>query len=154
VLSGIRAMGKEPFICLSYMPDVLSADGNSHVLPPANYDEWAALVTATVRHVNNDMHFGVRYWEVWNEPNIWSFWQAPFPEYLKLCDVTVQAALAADPTVKIGGPSVSYFSPDHIRDFLTHEAAQGSNARVDFISWHSYGSSPDEIAQNIRDMRT
>jgi hypothetical protein len=153
VLSSIRSMGKEPLLCLSYMPEALSADGSSHVLPPANYADWAALVTATVRHVNIDMGFGVRYWEVWNEPNIWSFWQAPYTDYLKLYDVTVQAALAADPTVKIGGPSVSYFSPDHIRDFLTHESALGSNGRVDFISWHSYGNSPDEVAANIRDMR-
>jgi hypothetical protein len=154
VLASVRAMGKEPMICLSYMPAALSQDGNSHVLPPANYDEWAALVTATVKHVNIDMHFGVRYWEVWNEPNIWSFWQAPFPEYLHLYDVAAQAALAADPTVKIGGPSVSYFSTDHIRDFLTHESVQGSNGHVDFISWHSYGTSPDQIASDIRDMRT
>ncbi len=154
VLDGIRAMGKEPMICLSYMPETLSADGSSRVSPPADYNEWAALVNATVTHVNIDRKAGVRYWEVWNEPDQWGFWQAPFPEYLKLYDVTVQAALAADPSIKIGGPSVSHFSPDHLVVFLQHERDMGSQGRVDFISWHSYGKPPDQIAADIRQMRT
>ncbi|MEO8284823.1 MAG: glycosyl hydrolase [Chloroflexota bacterium] len=153
VLDGVTAMGKEPLICLSYMPEVMSVNGASRVKPPLKYDEWSALVKATVTHVNIDRKLGVRYWEVWNEPDQWSFWQAPFPEYLKLYDITVEAALAADPTVKLGGPSVAHFSTDHLGEFLEHEQWQGVKGRVDFISWHSYGHSPDEIAANIRTMR-
>jgi hypothetical protein len=154
VLDGIKGMGKEPLICLSYMPETMSADGVSRVSPPADYNAWAALVSATVTHVNIDRKTGVRYWEVWNEPDQWGFWQAPFPDYLKLYDVTVQAAIAADPSIKIGGPSVSHFSPDHLTVFLQHERDMGSQGRVDFISWHSYGKPPDQIAADIRQMRT
>jgi hypothetical protein len=156
VLDSLNAMGKEPLICLSYMPETLSATGNSRVIPPAKYEEWAALVTATVKHVNIERKYGVRYWEVWNEPNIWTFWQAPYPEYLHLYDVTVQAALVADPSVKMGGPGVSYFSTDHLGEFLEHErwqAQMGLNPHVDFISWHSYGKSAEEVAADIRQMR-
>jgi hypothetical protein len=99
---------------------------------------------------------GVRYWEVWNEPDQWGFWQAPFPEYLKLYDVTAEAVLQADPTAKIGGPATSYFSTDHIGEFLEHErynVLMGVPAHVDFISWHSYGYTPDQVAANIRRMR-
>jgi hypothetical protein len=160
VLQGVRAMGKEALICLSYMPETLSITGSSRVMPPASYDEWAALVTATVKHVNIDRNAqgapGVRYWEVWNEPDQWGFWQAPYPEYLHLYDVTVQAALAGDPTIKLGGPSVSYFSTDHLGEFLEHERWQvqmGLPARVDFLSWHSYGKAPEEVAADIRHIR-
>ncbi|MGA7729801.1 MAG: glycosyl hydrolase [Chloroflexia bacterium] len=156
LLDGMRAMGKEPLICLSYMPEVLSVSGRSRVEPPANYEEWADLVRSTVHHVNVERKMGVRYWEVWNEPNIWDFWHAPYPEYLKLYDVTAEAALLADPSVKIGGPSVSYFSTDHIGEFLEHErwnVSMGLPARVDFISWHSYGRSPEQVAADIRQMR-
>jgi xylan 1,4-beta-xylosidase len=149
-------MNKEPLICLSYMPEVLSVSGKSRVEAPAKYEEWAALVTATVHHINIERGMGVRYWEVWNEPNIFSFWQAPFPDYLKLYDVTAEAALLADPSVKIGGPSVSYFSTDHIGEFLEHErwnVLGNLPAHVDFISWHSYGNSPEEVAADIRHIR-
>ncbi|MEO5951132.1 MAG: glycosyl hydrolase, partial [Chloroflexia bacterium] len=157
VLDGLKAMNKEPLICLSYMPEVLSVSGKSRVEQPAKYEEWAALVTATVTHVNIEGGMGVRYWEVWNEPNIFAFWQAPFPDYLKLYDTTAEAALAADPTVKIGGPAVSYFSTDHIGEFLEHErwnVRGGLPAHVDFVSWHSYGNSPEQVAADIRHIRT
>lgn len=150
-------MNKEPVICLSYMPEVLSVSGTSRVEAPGKYEEWADLVKATVTHVNIDKKMGVRYWEVWNEPNIFSFWQAPFPDYLKLYDVSAEAALAADPSVKIGGPAVSYFSTDHIGEFLEHErwnVTLGLPAHVDFISWHSYGRTPEQVAADIREMRT
>jgi hypothetical protein len=163
-LDAVRAMEKEPLINLSYMPETMSVTGKSRVMPPASYDEWAALVRATVTHVNVDRCGGMKascpnrvtYWEVWNEPNLWSFWQAPYPDYLKLYDVTVQAAISADPTIKIGGPAVSYFSTDHLGEFLEHEAMQmlqGAPARLDFISWHSYGRSADQLAADIRQMR-
>ena len=156
-LDGLKAMNKEPLICLSYMPEILSLSGNSRVEPPAKYEEWADLVRSTVHHVNIERKMGVRYWEVWNEPNIWEFWQAPFPEYLKLYDITAEAALLADPSVKIGGPSVSYFSTDHIGEFLEHarwNVSMGVPAHVDFISWHSYGRPPDIVAADIRRLRT
>ena len=168
VLDALAGMDKEPLISLSYMPETLSlthgsASHSGRVVPPASYDEWAALVRATVTHINIDRCRGqapcsgrVNYWEVWNEPNLWSFWQAPFPEYLKLYDVTVQAATSADPTIKVGGPAVSYFSTDHLGDFLEHErwqVLQGAPARLDFISWHSYGRTAQQVAADIRQMR-
>ncbi len=153
VIDGIRAMGKEPFICLSYMPETFSATGNSRVSPPLNYEDWGRLVRATVQHLNVDRKLGIRYWEVWNEPNEWDFWQASFPDYLKLYDTTVAAATSADPTIMIGGPSLSRFSADHLRVFLDHEASLGAKGRVDFLSWHSYGQTPDEIAADIRQVR-
>ena len=152
VVDGIRAMGKEPFICLSYMPEQLSVTGASRVTPPADYTAWSALVSATVTHLNVERRLGVRYWEVWNEPNIWDFWQSSFEEYLKLYDATVQAATGADPTVRIGGPAFSYFETSGISEFLSHEASV-PGGRVDFLSWHAYGATPDEVAAQVRQAR-
>jgi hypothetical protein len=152
-LNGIRAMGKEPLICLSYMPEALTSKPGSRVSPPANYDEWGALVKATVTHVNIDRRMGVRYWEVWNEPDQWSFWQAPYPEYMHLYDVAADAAIAADPTVKLGGPGVASFLPSHLDEFLQHQFYRGDKARVDFITWHSYGYSVENIGASIRKAR-
>jgi hypothetical protein len=105
VLDGIKAMGKEPFICLSYMPETMSITGSSRVVPPARYEEWAELIAATVRHVNVERRLGVRYWEVWNEPNLWGFWQGSYVEYLRLYDVTVQALAPTPTSASAGLPS-------------------------------------------------
>ncbi|MDQ3930596.1 MAG: glycosyl hydrolase, partial [Chloroflexota bacterium] len=153
VLDGIKAMGKEPFICLSYMPETMSITGSSRVVPPSKYEEWAELVAATVQHVNVERRLGVRYWEVWNEPNLWGFWQGSYQEYLRLYDVTVEAALKVDPGIRIGGPAVASYQPDHIDEFMQHEALLGPKGRVDFVSWHSYGKQPAELAGHIRAVR-
>jgi hypothetical protein len=162
-MDGVRAMGKEPLICLSYMPETMSVTGNTRVAPPAIYDEWAALVQATVAHVNRDRKLGVKYWEVWNEPDQWGFWHGSYPDYLKLYDVTVEAALAADPGVLIGGPGTSRFSIDHLEVFLAHEAeviadcklqiVNCGGGRVDFLSWHEYGQTPESLGAHIREAR-
>jgi hypothetical protein len=153
VLDSLAAMNKEPLICLSYMPELLSSTGDSRVKPPRDYAEWSELVRATVHHVNVERKQGVRYWEVWNEPDQWSFWQAPYPEYFRLYDAAADAARLADPTVKIGGPGLSRFLPSHLDEFLAHQASRGASAAIDFISWHSYGFTADEIASNIRKAR-
>jgi hypothetical protein len=153
VLDHVRAMGREPLICLSYMPETMSVSGESRVEPPAKLEEWSALVEATVRHVNVERRMGVRYWEVWNEPDQISFWRSGFPDYMRLYDATVKAALTADPTVKIGGPAVGRFSAVHLDEFLRHEENMGAQGKVDFISWHDYGRSPEELAAHIREAR-
>jgi hypothetical protein len=168
-LDGVRAMGKEPLICLSYMPETMSVTGRSRVEPPASYEEWAGLVQATVAHVNGERKLGVRYWEVWNEPDQWGFWQGSYPDYLKLYDVTAEAALRADPNVLIGGPGTSRFSLDHLEVFLKHAAernaecgqqaegywrnAECHGGRVDFLSWHEYGQTPESLGAHIREAR-
>lgn len=153
ILDGVIAMGKTPMISLSYMPETISANGHSRILPPLDYDEWSRLVHATVKHVNIDRKLGVRYWEVWNEPNEWSFWQGSYPDYLRLYDMSVEAARRADPSIAIGGPALSRFSADHLSEFFKHEVSQGTQGQIDFISWHSYGQSPSEIADDIRRTR-
>ncbi|MDQ6695098.1 MAG: glycosyl hydrolase [Chloroflexota bacterium] len=153
VLDGIKSMGKEPLLCLSYMPEVLALGGKERVVPPASYDEWAELVSATVRHVNVERKLGVRYWEVWNEPDQDSFWKSSYEEYLHLYDVSVAAALSADPTIHIGGPALARYIPSSLGDLLKHEAALGGQGHVDFLSWHSYGQSAEGLAADIRKTR-
>ncbi len=153
VIDGVRAMGKEPLLCLSYMPETMSANSDSRVTPPAKYEEWGALVRATLAHLNVERDLGIRYLEVWNEPNEWDFWQGSYQDYLRLYDVTVEAALSVDPNVRVGGPALSRFSRGHLGELFEHEAALGPHARVDFISWHSYGQQEAELAHDIREAR-
>jgi xylan 1,4-beta-xylosidase len=146
-------MDKEPLICLSYMPEVMSRSGRSRIEPPASYNEWGALVAATVAHLNVERKLGIRYWEVWNEPNQWNFWRGSYEEYLRLYDVTVRAAREVDSTIKVGGPALSSFEAGGLDDFMRHQAALGDGGRVDFISWHAYGQEPWQLERQIRKVK-
>jgi hypothetical protein len=145
-------MGKEPFICLSYMPEVFSISGMSRVQPPADFAAWGDLVHATVLHLNVERRLHIRYFEVWNEPNQWDFWQASYEDYLRLYDTTLHAATSADPSVLVGGPALSSFEPMGLAQFLQHVATT-PGSRVDFLSWHAYGTTPDALADQIRQAR-
>ena len=43
------------------------------VFPPGDFDKWARVCEHIVRHYNegwaDGYHFGIKYWEIWNEPD-------------------------------------------------------------------------------------
>lgn len=40
-------------------------------IPPKDFKKWAVICEHIVRHINEEMNFGVEYWEIWNEPEPW-----------------------------------------------------------------------------------
>jgi beta-xylosidase len=144
-LDAVLASGAQPFLSLGLTPALLSPSGAENA-PPNNLAAWRDLVTATVRHVNGARGLGVRYWEVWNEPNLTPFWSGSFQDYAQLYEVTAAAVVAADPNARVGGPATSgheYW----VRALIDHAAATG--ARLDFISWHTYHVRPAMLANQV-----
>jgi hypothetical protein len=105
-----------------------------HVLPPSNYEKYAEVIYQTVRHLNVEKQFGIKF-TVWNEPNV-KFWQGTQDEFLKISEITALAVKRADPATMVGGPATAGFNPDWIRVFLKHFA--DNDLPLDFISWHHY----------------
>lgn len=144
-LDAVLASGAQPVLSLGLTPALLSPTGAEHA-PPSDLRAWRELVTATVRHVNGERQLGVRYWEVWNEPNLSGFWSGSFQDYAHLYDVTAAAVVAADPTARVGGPATSgheYW----VRALIEHVAV--SRARLDFVSWHTYHIRPVMLANQV-----
>jgi xylan 1,4-beta-xylosidase len=165
----------KPFVELGFTPKALATSGNkifywegntSH--PPL--DKWQDLVDAFVRHL--ETRYGqaeVRTWffEVWNEPNLDGFWEAADQKaYFALYDATARAVKAADPALRVGGPSTA--GAAWVPEFLDHVAKSG--AAVDFVTTHTYGvdggfldeagkedtklsPSPDAIVGDVRKVR-
>ncbi len=140
--------GIRPFIELGFMPRQLASgdqtifDWKGHVTPPKDYEEWARLVRATVRHFID--RYGpeeVLTWpfEVWNEPNLVHFWKdADKAEYFKLYKTTAAAVKEAHPGLLVGGPAICGGSDEWIADFL--DFCDREQAPVDFVSRHAYTS--------------
>ena len=78
----------------------------------------------------------VKYWEVWNEPNISHFWQprSDPEEYAKLLKVTYKAIKKEDPEAVVIGAVTSGTDLKFIRKILHHGAAD----YMDAISVHPY----------------
>ena len=105
-----------------------------HVLPPSDYEKYAEMIYQTVRHLNVEKQFGIKF-SVWNEPNV-RFWQGIRDELLKIAAVTARAVKRADPDTMVGGPATAQFAPDWIEAFVKHFAE--NDLPLDFLSWHYY----------------
>ncbi|MFS0698860.1 xylan 1,4-beta-xylosidase [Cellulomonas sp. 179-A 4D5 NHS] len=143
-------LGIRPFLELGFMPSGLASGDQTvfwwkgNVTPPRSYEEWAALVRATLRHLVD--RYGieeVRTWpvEVWNEPNLTVFWQgADQAEYLRLYEVTARAVKDVDASLQVGGPAISPGSDEWWAPFADFVTAR--DVPVDFVSRHAYSSGP------------
>lgn len=173
VFDELTGSGFTPIVSFTFMPKALAADksrrnpwNKSYISPPADYQKWRELVYQTVLHLKE--RYGVEkirnwYFEVWNEPDLYQFFWVKHPEmpdrgnnleYFKLYDYTVDGALAAEPSIKIGGPAMAGDIELFTKDFLKH-CFRGKNhvtgeigTRIDFISRHHYGYIKEEIILN------
>lgn len=174
--------GLKPILEMDFIPDALAEGdiirnyGGGAINPPRDLNKWQELIYETVAHLIQ--RYGrdeVRTWyfEIWNEPDLKTYWidgaqnealsltfdYERMARFLRMYDYFVDGALAADPKIKVGGPGLAHHE-DFFKLFLDH-ITNGTNAatgrrgtRVDFISWHAYGSSTEVLAKNRTRART
>lgn len=124
-----------------------------HSEPPASYDKWSEIATHIVRHYNdawaNGQRLGIKYWEIWNEPDGHSlvFWNASPEEFYRFYENASRALKRLDPTLKVGGPAIAG-SLDFLEGMLKYCHEHG--VPLDFVSWHIYTSDPHEVARRAR----
>ena len=137
------SIGMRPIVELSFMPTTL-ASGNEtvfsykgNVTPPRDYTEWATLVSVLSRHcVERYGADEVRQWlfEVWNEPNLKSFWRGTRDDYFTLYRHTAHALKETDDGLRVGGPVTARNA--WIKEFL--EFCDANDLPADFVSTHHY----------------
>ena len=175
LIDALLANGVKPFLEFGFFPKDLAGESDvrcfwwqAHVTPPEHYRDWCALVDKLVRHLLG--RYGARevrqwYFEVWNEPNLWFFFNSTRSKYFELYRATATTVKSVDPSLKVGGPATSNFVPDDrfggeeqacdksltnhlkdlgdaewrgvwIREFL--EFCEREKLPVDFVSAHPY----------------
>ena len=144
VYDGLLDRGIQPFVELSFMPRGLASGTKefgfyrANVTPPTSFEKWGELVEKFVRHlVQRYGRDEVRQWyfEVWNEPNLKSwFWTGTQEEYFALYAAGAKAVKAVDPALRTGGPATS--AVQWIPKFLNF--CEKNDAPVDFVSTHIY----------------
>ena len=64
------------------------------IMPPRDPGAWAELVYQTVRHLNFERGYGVRYLEVWRDPADARLWRGSIDQYLRFYETTARAVKA------------------------------------------------------------
>ena len=143
VFDFLLSIGMKPFVELSFMPTALASGKKTvfsykgNVTPPRDYRQWATLIQKLVSHwVERYGLSEVREWffEVWNEPNLRSFWTGTQRDYFKLYRYTAEAIKQVDSSLRVGGPASA--KSEWIEDFV--EFCERNKVPADFITTHYY----------------
>jgi xylan 1,4-beta-xylosidase len=129
--------------------------------PPQDLLKYGEIIRHIVLHYNkgwaNGFHYGIRYWEVWNEPDLGPIWWRGTPEqFYRLYAVAAAAIKTADDGALVGGPTIAVVNePSAYREgFLQY--ARDNHLPLDFYSWHYYSvdaNDPQDFVRIGREMR-
>ena len=104
----------------------------------SEFDHYADIAKHVVLHYNkgwdHGYFYGIRYWEVLNEPD----GRFDPNKYYKLYDRIAHAVKSADSEAMIGGPALifSFNGPSYREDFLKY--LRNNDVPLDFWSFHNY----------------
>ena len=167
-LENIRRAGTEPFFRLGQKIEHLPKKYG--ILPPPDFDKFARVCDRIVAHYNdgwaNGFRWNVRYWEIWNEPDLDTekganvrlnekglaanprCWGGSEEQFFDLYEKTAKLLKKNHPECRIGGPAVAY-RKDWTRRFLAEMRRRG--VPMDFFSWHLYTRTPRILAKTCAD---
>ena len=128
---------------VTYTPAWARPFGTPDKSPPSNPDAFATFVSAAAQRYAAK---GVTSWEIWNEPNVSTFWYPrPDPEgYTALLVRAAAAIRAVDATATIISGGLSPASDQgngsqiDVRTFLARVYAAGGGRAFDAVGMHPY----------------
>ena len=169
IIEGLMKASCEPYFRLGVSIE------NEHMLkayrifPPKDYEKWARICEHVIRHYNegwaDGYRFGIKYWEIWNEPDdcyteqTAAMWKGTPEDYYRLYSVTAKHLKACfGDSIKVGGYGhcgVYEFEQDKNLEGIGHEDTyiydfvisfmhgffkyqRETDAPLDFFSWHVY----------------
>lgn len=144
-----------------------------NIIPPTDNLKWARICEGIIRHYNegwaNGFHFGIRYWEIWNEPDNTPdpmdspMWRGTPEQFYALYETASIYLKQRFPDLMIGGyGSCGFYAilggyvkaanssertehfVDFFHGFLQHIKEKG--CPLDFFSWHSYADAQSNVA--------
>lgn len=106
--------------------------------PPTDYSDYVAYAVATVERYKDD----VKVWEIWNEPNIATYWK-PSPDptaYARLLKLTYAAIKEVQPDAIVLTGGLAGYS----EQFMTGLVDAGAMQSFDGFGLHTYVEGPPE----------
>ena len=88
--------------------------------PPDDYEKWADICIHIIRHYNegwnNGFNWNIRYWEIWNEPDLHdNMWNADLEEFIRFYGIVAARIKRRFPKLMIGGPAFCGLNEHQLR---------------------------------------
>jgi len=124
----LTRFGMEPLFRLGNTIENAAEIKAYHIYPPKDFQKWARVAEHVVRHYNegwaNGFHYGIRYWEIWNEPDskydpeytseTWQGTREQFFEFYKTVSVHLKNCFGD--SISVGGYAAIGFKDNKIWD--------------------------------------
>lgn len=163
IISYLFKHGCEPIYRLGVTIENYHETKAYRIFPPKDNKKWARICEHVVRHYNegwaNGFHYGIKYWEIWNEPDgdraikDNAMWKGTPEQYFELYEAASKHLKACfGDSIKVGGyASCGFYSAydptpnprhDHFVEFFEKffKFIKSTNSPIDFFSWHSYAT--------------
>jgi hypothetical protein len=132
----------------SSRPEEKSAYRPGNAAPPANLDDWREYVRTVGTRYKGRIH----KYEIWNEPNLKSFYSGSIEEMLELARVAHATLKEIDPSIVICSPSATGI---HGTQWVDSYLEAGGGKYADAIGYHFYVSpkSPETMVPLMEQIR-
>ncbi len=136
------------------------ARSNSNNEPPVtgfDLGKWSAFLRATVNRYKGSG--AIKEWQVWNEPNLRTFWTNGKPnpkEYAKLLKISHQAIKGADPSAKVilAGMPERADAPLPMREYLEKLYKVKNFTKVfDAVAVHPFAENEKGVLGGVKRIR-
>jgi len=120
---------------LAYTPSWAN-NGKSKNYPPLKQQYWTNFVKKAVLRYKNK----IKYWSMWNEPNLEKFWAGTLDEYVeKILIPGSKTAKSVDSTCKIVGPDLAHLVTEkEMWNVWLRGILRKAKDYLDIISHHIY----------------
>src|SRR3954452_6249058 len=110
--------------------------------------DWFTKLGQTVSRRKSANLTNIYAYEIWNEPNgTWTSTAIAFNDFWRQTYVQLRQV---DPTIKITGPSISYYNQSYLQSFLSY--CKTNSCLPDIVGWHEL--SGGNVTANIQNYRT
>lgn len=147
VVNKLIERGVNPWLSLSYGNSLYTESagptgvGFPPIHTPRERQAWQNYVREMVAHFRDR----VTHYEVWNEPDLASFWKSmpKAAEYVELVRLTAAPLREMQPDAKIIGGAIAWGMTPWSIKFLEDCMECGLHELIDIISYHGYKSVPE-----------
>ena len=152
ILSIVRG-GSEVLFNLGHS-DLSCAGAGFNNTPPPDPAKYAAVARRVAQHYNDGWahgyHLGIRYWEIWNEPDLIPFWTGTPAQFYALYAATSRALARLHPWMQVGGPALTTNNDltgyrESLLDYI-----HANHLPLDFWSFHHYADFSNDPLNFIR----
>lgn len=139
----LKEQGLEPVLLFAYNMPWLGRDGWV-IDPPTDNEEYAELVVAVVKAINERAPGTVQYVEIWNEPDEYGlYWSGTRQEFIDFFRVVMDRVHRELPGVRVGGPSALGTGP------MLTQFVEALGGEIDHLILHLYNDPAPQLIAKI-----